>query len=119
MIDSMLTWHTQIENINKKICREIGLLYKTKPFVNMKIMKSLYYSLIYPHLLYAIEVWGSADTSALNSLLVLQKRIVRLLSNSDTRLSDYSFPSSTPLFFREKLLKVHDIFKIRVAKIYL
>ena len=43
-------------------------------------------------------------------------RIVRLLSNSDTRLSDYSFPPSTPLFFKEKLLKVQDIFKIRIAK---
>ena len=116
MIDSTLTWHTQIENIFKKISRGIGLLYKIRPFVNMKIMKTLYYSLIYPHLLYAIEVWGSADTSALNSLLVLQKRIVRLLSNSDTRLSDYSFPPPTPLFFREKLLKVQDIFKIRIAK---
>ena len=49
MIDSMLTWHTQIENISKKISRGIGLLYKIKPFVNMKIMKSLYYSLVYPH----------------------------------------------------------------------
>ena len=47
---------------------------------------------------------------------MLQKRIVRLLSNSDTRLSDYSFPLSTPLFFKEKLLKVQDIFKIRIAK---
>ena len=47
---------------------------------------------------------------------MLQKRIVRLLLNSDTRLADYSFPLSTPLFFREKLLKVQDIFKIRIAK---
>ena len=108
MIDSMLTCHTQIENISKKISRGIGLLYKTQTFCKHEnyenLLKTLYYSLIYPHLLYAIEVWGSADTSALNSLLVLQKRIVRLLSNSDTRLSDYSFPPSTPLFFREKLL---------------
>ena len=79
-------------------------------------MKTLYYSLIYPHLLYAIEVWGSVDTTAINSLLVLQKRIVRLLSNSDTRLSDYFFPPSTPLFFKGKLFKVQAIFKIRIAK---
>ena len=116
MIDSTLTWHSQIETISKKISRGIGLLYKIKPFVNIKIMKTLYYSLIYPHLLYDIEVWGTADTTAINSLLVLQKRIVRLLSNSDTRLSDYSFPPSTPLFFKEKLLKVQDIFKMRIAK---
>ena len=79
------------------------------------MMKTLYYSLVYPHLLYAIEVWGSADTSDINSLLVLQKRIILLLSNSDTRHSDYSFPPSNPLSFKEQLLKVQDIFKMRIA----
>ena len=74
MNDSTLTWHTQIETISKKISRGTGLLYKIKPLVNIKIMKTLYYSLIYPHLLYAIEVWGSADTTVINSLLVSQKR---------------------------------------------
>ena len=107
MIDSTLSWHTHIENIS----RGIGLLYIIRPFVNIKTLKTLYYSLIYPHLLYAIEVWGSAVTSDINSLLVLQKRIIRLLSNSDTRHSDYSFPPSNPLFFKEQLLKVQDIFK--------
>ena len=94
----------------------IGLLYKIRPFVDIKIMKTLYYSL-YPHLLYAIEVWGSAGTSDINSLLVLQKKIIRLLSNSDTRHSDYSFPPSNPLFFKEQLLKVPDIFKMRIANV--
>ena len=83
--------------------RGIGLLDKIRPFVNIKIMKTLYYSLVYPYLLCAIEVWGSAGTSDINSLLVLQKRIIWLLSNSDTRHSDYSFPSSNPLFFKEHL----------------
>ena len=113
MIDSTLSWHTRIENISKKMSRGIGLLYKIRPFVNIKIMKTLNYSLIYPHLLYAIEVWGSAGTSDINNLQVLQKRIIRLLSNSDTRYSDYSFPPSNPLFFKEQLLKVQDIFKVR------
>ena len=78
-------------------------------------MKTLYYSLVYSHLLCAIEVWGSVCTSDINSLLVLQKRIIRLLSNSGTRHSDYSFPPSNPLFFKEQLLKVQDIFKMRIA----
>ena len=73
-------------------------------------MKTLCYSL-----LYAIEVWGSSRTSDINSLLVLQKIIMLLLSNSDPRHSDYSFPPSNPLFFKEQLLKVQDIFKMRIA----
>ena len=116
MIDSTLTWHTHIGNVSKKMLRAIGLLYKIRPFVNMKVMKTLYYSLVYPHLTYAIEVWGSAGITILNRLLVLQKRIVRMLTYSDTRKSDYSFPSSNPIFFKEQVLKVFDIFKMRIAQ---
>ena len=116
MIDSTLTWHNHIDTISKKMSRAIGLLYKIRPLVNIKIMKTLYYSLIYPHLIYAIEVWGSAGITVLNTLLILQKRIVRLLTYSDARQSDYSFPSSNPLFFKEQLLKVQDIFKMRIAQ---
>ena len=63
MIDATLTWKPQIEKMCKTIGRSIGILYKIRPFVNIKILKTLYYSLIYPHLIYAIEVWGSADNS--------------------------------------------------------
>ena len=85
------------------------------PFVNIKIIKTLYYALVYPHILYAIEVWGSADITILNRLCA-SKRIVRLLSYSNTRNSDYSFPPSIPLFFLEQMLKVQDLFKMRIAK---
>ena len=87
-------------------------MYKIRPFVNSRIMKTLYYSLAYPHLLYAVEVWGSADYTVIERLLLLQKRIVRLLVYSDVRHDDFSFMSSDPLFFKEKILKIHDIFKM-------
>ena len=62
MIDATLTWKHRIENICMTTSRSIGAMYKIRPFVSLKIMKTLYYSLIYPHLIYAIiEVWGSAD----------------------------------------------------------
>ena len=73
-------------------------------------MKTLYYILLYPHLLYAIEVWGSAGISDINSLLVLQKRIIRLLSNSDTRHSDYSFPPFN-YFLKSNCLKFRTYLK--------
>ena len=81
----------------QKFPTSIGLLYKIRPFVNLKIMRTLYYSLVYPYLLYAIEVWGSADITHLNRLLILQKRLVRLITFSDKRLDDYSFTTSDPI----------------------
>ena len=89
MIDSCLNWKAQIDKVSKSMSRAIGLLYKIRPFVDKKNLKMLYYSLVYPHLIYAIEVWGSADHSSLDRLLVLQKRIVRLITFSNRRLTDY------------------------------
>ena len=78
-------------------------------------MKTLYYSLVYPHL-YAIEVWASADDIYLNKLLILQKKIVRLMTFSDKRQNDFSFLPSDPLFIMMEIIKIHDVFKLMISK---
>ena len=76
----------------------------------------LYFSLVYPHLIYGIEVWGSADITYLNRIFILQKRIVRMITFTDKRLPDYSFIPSEPLFFKLNIFKIHDIFKLMISK---
>ena len=66
MIDSGLTWKSHIGTLVTKLSRAIGVLYKSRSCANVIILKTLYYSLIYSHLNYAIEVWGSADDVYLN-----------------------------------------------------
>ena len=39
IIDSTLTWKNHINNVSSKISKSIGLLYKIRHFVNIKIMK--------------------------------------------------------------------------------
>ena len=116
IIDSTLTWRIHIDNVSSKISKSIGLLYKIRPFINTKLMRTLYYSIVYPYLIYAIEVWGSADDTHLNKLLILQNRIVRLINYSDKRREDYSFLPSDPLFYKMEIHKIHDIFKLMLTK---
>ena len=116
MIDSGLTWQEHIDCITQKISRAIGLMYKIRPFVNKKTMRMLYYSLLFSHLNYAIEIWGSTHKIYLNRILLLQKRVVRMMSHCDTRYDDYSFHSSDPLFYKLNIHKVQDIFVLRIAK---
>ena len=99
--------------------RSIGVLYKSKPFVNLKILKTLHYSLIYPHLIYAIEVWGLADTNYMNRIIMLQKRIVRMMSYLDKGQPHFAFPPADPLFLIVGVLKVHDLFMLKIAKFIL
>ena len=80
LVDEHLNWHHQITNTSKKISRGIGIICKLKNCISVQLQKSLYYSLVYSHLSYGIQVWGSAGSSDLEKLLVLQKKAVRIMT---------------------------------------
>ena len=74
-------------------------MYKLRPFLPLNVMKNVYYSIIYSHIVYAIEVWGSAFKTELNKIFVLQKRVTRLLTFNDVYPSIPGPPSPTaPIF---------------------
>ena len=116
MIDAGLTWQAHIDTISNKLSRATGLLYKIRPYVNIQILKMLYYSLIFSHLNYAVEIWGSTHNIYLNRILILQKRAIRLISYCDKRLEDYSLQPSDPLFYKLQIHKIQDIFILRTSK---
>ena len=42
LIDSQLTFKYHIDELNKKVSRAIGILYKLRPFVTSKILSNVY-----------------------------------------------------------------------------
>ena len=97
--------------------RCIGIMCKVRHFVTRKMLKNIYYSLLYPHLVYAIEVWGSACATEINKILVLQKRALRIITYND-RLPSVPGPlrPSTPLFHKMDISKIYDVFQLQLAK---
>ena len=80
-------------------------------------MKTMYYSLIYSHLNYGIEAWGSACSTEMNMVLIMQKRVVRLITNNDNYpVVPGPLVATEPIFKRLELLKVEDIFKLQINK---
>ena len=76
--------------------RIIGLMYRIRGCVNNKILSMIYYSLIYPHLLYGIPIWGNADNIHLNPVLILQKKAVRIILNKHRNIhTNYELPQAT------------------------
>ena len=107
LIDSTLSWKDHITHLPKKLSRSIGILYKLRPFVNLKMMKNVYHVLFYSHLVYGIRVWGSACDSHIGTIQVLQKRVVKLMSYDDQfPLIPGPLPASSPLFVKLRLLKL-------------
>ena len=82
-------------------------------------MRNVYYSLIYSHIIYAIEAWGSACKTELDKILILQKRAMRLMTYNDTYPAGYGpLISSDPIFTKlETLIKVSEIYKYQVSKL--
>ena len=106
-IDERLSWHTHISSIYlQKISRSIGILRKLQYKLSSQLLLTLYNVLIKPHLFYCNIVWVSTWVNSLNSLLILQKRALRLVVNVPS-----TFHSSV-LFKKYSVLKITDIKKL-------
>ena len=82
-IDCHLNWKQHIINVSKKISRSIGIMYKLREYMNTNMLKNIYYSLIYSYIVYAIQVWGSACDTELETILKLQKKAVRIMTRKE------------------------------------
>ena len=52
---------------------------KIKNILNTNHLMTLYYSLVYPYIDYAISVWGSTHNTHVNKLYIKQKRSIRIV----------------------------------------
>ena len=105
LIDSTLSWKHHVSNISKKISRSIGIMYKLRPFLPLKVLKNVYYSLVYSHIVYAIEVWGSTSKTEMNKILILQKKAMRLMTYKDSYpIIPVPLLPSGPIFYQLKTL---------------
>ena len=65
IIDQNLSWKQHISVLEPKLSRAIGILYKSRPYLNEAIRKQLYFGLVHSHLNYANICWGSTHPSKL------------------------------------------------------
>ena len=69
----------------------------------------LYYSFVYPHILYCVETWGRACEIYLLPILLLQKKVLRLIKSVPKTYE------SKLLFAELKVLTVNKLYQYTVA----
>ena len=109
-IDENLTWKSHISHVCQKISKSIGILFRSRFYLSKKSKISLYYTLIYPYLTYCNTTWSSTYKTNLKRIFLLQKRIVRILTNSEFRAH------TAPLFNELKLLDIYNLNVFYTAK---
>ena len=107
-IDQNITWKSHVTKTAIKISRVIGVLNKLKHIFPQHILRTIYNSLIQPHLIYGLYLWG------LNCkrLKILQKKAVRVLAFKPY-ISHF-----TPIFKVMKILQLEDLYTMQLHKFY-
>ena len=111
IIDDALLREPHIKQVCSKISRGSFAILKLRKYVSKNIFKCVYYALINSHLQYCIASWGQASHNALLPLKLMQKRIIRIMTNRGFR------DPSLPLFAKLNILQVDDVIKLEVAKL--
>ena len=109
ILDSKVSWIQHITYVKNKVSKGIDIMYKARKYLNKQSLINLYYSFIYPYLIYCIESWGNATDCHLNQLFLMQKRVVRLIT-----FSDYNVPTTT-IFQAVNILPLQKIVYDRIG----
>ena len=103
IIDEHLTWKPHLESVCTKVSRGVGVICRLRCILPEPILRTLYTSIVLPYLTYCNVAWGNAFKIHTDKLKVLQKKTVRLITNSTFR------HPSKPLFLKLKLLPLEDL----------
>lgn len=105
MLDSNLNWKHYIYSLSKKLnsaCFQMSIVRKT---LDLKTRLMIYYAYFYSLIQYGIELWGSS--CEINNIFKIQKRIIRLITFSHSRVS------CKPLLIELGLLSIPSLYIFR------
>ena len=108
LLDDNLSWKEHMKYLENKLAKNIGLMYREKPFKDKEPLLALYYSYIHSYLNYANLAWSSTYLANLKKLRSQQKHAIRVAHNK------------TKFEHRKELLKsanVRNVYKLYILSI--
>ena len=87
IIDDELSWTLHIQSLCQYLKKHIGIFYKLRSFIPIKILRMLYFSLIHSKILYGIENYANNYAIRLHDLTILNNRVLRIIQNKNSRSS--------------------------------
>ena len=107
-LDKRLTFKYHVKYIATKLAKSVGMLNKLKYYMPMDVMRNLYLTFVQPYFTYSIQSWFSTYSNNTNGIVGLQKRAIRIITNSDY------LAHTGILFKRLKILKLNDLYKLQI-----
>jgi len=110
LIDDDLSWKSHTSHVTKIVSKYNGIFRRIKPFLPLDVLNSLYNTLVFPYFNYCAIIWADKNNSHIQSLFLMQKRIIRTCTNS------IWLAHTDPLFKSLKTLKIHDLYTFQTAQ---
>ena len=107
-IDEDLSWKPHVNNVCNTVSRNVGMI-KLKHCFPQPTLTSLYYAIVYPYLNYGVLAWGNANKTLMDRLLLLQKKAMIIICNSDYRAH------TDNLFSTNRILRVNEIYSLQLS----
>jgi hypothetical protein len=82
-IDSSLSWKQHIDNLMVKLSRACYAIRSLRPFISHESLRMNYFSYFHTVMSYGKIFWGNTLYS--NNIFKLQKRVIRIITNSRNR----------------------------------
>ena len=109
--DEALNWNAHVEHVCKKLSRVTGVLSKLRYSLDIDLLKTIYYALVYPHILYGVMSWGCASESILKKMKSAQNRVVKIM-----KFIPYGSYDMNPVYNEIEILQMEKIYKLEVGK---
>ena len=105
-IDNKLNWKAHISHVCNKISKSIAILRLLRSVFPLYVQRMIYMSLVFSHINYCILVWGCAEQVHIERLFKLQKKAIRIITNS------YYLEHTAPIFKSLRLLNVYKVYEL-------
>lgn len=109
--DVKLNFASHLENIKKKLSKNLGILFRTRKFITRSARRLLFHSLIYSHFIGGIEVWGGAAQYLIDPLIRKLEQGLRYVEVLPRRRSVLH------LYRRHSVLKLHDLYVLQLLQL--
>ena len=112
LIDNQQNFKYHTAMVAKKFSVAAGVVNKIKHYIPHAMLKSIYYSIAYPHLIYCVTIWGNTSKIYLHKNQVQQNRIIKVLNYAPTFRVKLA-----PIYNQFSILTLDKVFTLEVSKI--
>ena len=97
-LDEHLSFDYHCDHVRSKIAQSNFIINRAKHFLPKKSLKTLYYALVHPHLLYCLPLYSCTSAKNITKIELIQKKTIRTITNSNYTAH------TTPLFNELKIM---------------